>query len=321
MSEVTRETVQLAYRLILGYEITDENVIDGIIADTRSITHLRSRLMTHFDARRQADIMRTMEALYRGTEDRERAFDIAMEKFLSLDAAQEQRIQAILARQTDNYSTFHKRRFFDQLRLLAAVRSKKFADLDVIDVLDVGVMAVSGQYAEAVNGLRLHTCDHPRRSIQNDQFGSSNFYPADLEVDILPQLHPNLIGKFHVILFCEVLEHLRLSPREILADFKQLLAPGGIIYLTTPNGLEYGKILAYFQGVSPVAKYSRNNQRAHLENFIHVREYTIKELVIEAEAAGLKVAQRSIREYFHPEAIWPVMFMNGRSLLTMILEA
>src|ERR1019366_7324430 len=114
--------------------------------------------------------------------------------------------------------------------------------------------SVSAMYADGIEGLRLYTTDHPRRSGENANFGSRDFYPADLETEELSVRYPELIGKFHVIIFCEVLEHLKLSPNEILRDFKRLLAPGGMIYLTTPNGMASGVFLGYFEGRSPVVQ-------------------------------------------------------------------
>jgi len=152
-------------------------------------------------------------------------------------------------------------------------------------------------------------------------FGSPNFYPADLETEELSIKYPELIGKFQIIFFCEVLEHLKLAPNEILRDFKRLLAPGGTIYLTTPNGMSAGVFLAYFEAKSPVVQYSRSNRAAHLDNFVHVREHTMRELVSEFENAGLRIRHRAIKEYFDPNSLWATAFIGARSLLTYIAES
>jgi SAM-dependent methyltransferase len=182
-------------------------------------------------------------------------------------------------------------------------------------------MSVSGMYADGIEGVRLHTTDHPRRGGENASFGSRDFYPADLETEELGVRYPELIGKFHVIIFCEVLEHLKVAPSEILRDFKRLLAPGGMIYLTTPNGMGYGVFLAYFEGRSPVTRYSRADSASHLENSVHVREHTMNELVSEFETAGLRIRYRAIKEYYHPDALWTTAFIGAGSLLCYIAEA
>jgi len=266
-------------------------------------------------------MLRFMEFLYRNQEEVENNYDKEMDSFLLLDPATEARIRAAIARQDDDYTKFHQSRFFDQVRALGAIRTKVFGHLDQINVLDVGVMSVSRMYADGIDGLRLHTTDHPRRAAENMDFGSLDFYPADLEIEELSVRYPELIGKFHVIVFCEVLEHLKLSPDEILRDFRKLLAPGGMIYLTTPNGMGYGTFLAYFESLSPVAGFSRVNKASHLENFIHVREYTAKEMATGFESAGMHIRYRAIKEYFNPDALWTTAFVGARSQLTYIAGA
>ena len=240
-----------------------------------------------------------------------------MDAFLDVGTTADAHIWSVLDKREDNYTKFHRLRFFDQLRALTAIRTKVFGQLPAINVLDVGVMAVSTMYGEAVPGVNLHTCDHPRRVNNNASHGFADFYPIDLETEDLGAKHPELRGKFHVILFCEVLEHLKMGPKEIMRDFKRLLAPGGMIYLTTPNAMAYTTFLAYFEGRSPVTRFSRQNRQAHLENIVHVREYTVRELAAEVETAGLTIKHRAIKEFFHPDVLWASAFISGRSLITV----
>ena len=320
MAGIGKDVISLAHQLILGYQPAAE-VIESLAAEVSSLEQLRSRLMLHFDTRRQMEMLKVMDFLYRYQEPEEFRHEVEMDSFLDLGAMAERRIRDAINKKTDEYTTFHQRRFFDQVRALGAIRTKVFGHLSEINVLDVGVMSVSGMYADGIEGLRLHTTDHPRRAAENADFGSRYFYPADLETEDLGERYPELIGKFQVIMFCEVLEHLKLSPHEILRDFRRLLAPGGMIYLTTPNGMGYGVFLAYFSGLSPVVQYSRIHRAGHLENFVHVREHTMKELVAEFETAGLRIRHRSIKEYFHPDALWATAFIGARSLLCYIAEA
>ena len=85
--------------------------------------------------------------------------------------------------------------------------------------------------------------------------------------------------------------------------------------------MAFGAFLAYFEGLSPVIKYSRANRASHLENYIHVREHTMKEMVAEFAAAGLRIRYRAIKEYFEPDSLWPTAFVGAGSLLCYIAEA
>ncbi len=259
MGDIGKDVVSLAHRLILGYDPAAD-VVEKLAAEMSSLEQLRSHLMLHFDTRRQMEMLKVMGFLYRSREAEELYYEQEMDSFLALGAAVETRIRSAINKQTDEYTRFHHRRFFDQVRVLGAIRTKIFGHLNEINVLDIGVMSVSAMYADGIEGLRLYTTDHPRRSGENANFGSRDFYPADLETEELSVRYPELIGKFHVIIFCEVLEHLKLSPNEILRDFKRLLAPGGMIYLTTPNGNGVRRIPCLFRGPKPGRPIFSNQQ-------------------------------------------------------------
>jgi Methyltransferase domain len=312
--------IGLAHQLIVGYEPRPD-VIDELAEQADSLQKLRSLLWLHFDTRRQMEMLRVMEFLYLAQEASEIEFDREMDAFLRLDAVTEARIWAAIQNKDDSYTKFHQYRFFDQVRAVAAIRKKSFGHLESINVLDVGVMSVSSMYSEGIDGLRLFTTDHARRGNKNAEFGSPDFYPADLEMEELSVRYPELIGKFHVILFCEVLEHLKLAPQEILRDFKRLLAPGGMLYLTTPNGMGYGKFLAYFEGNNPADGFSRDNGDGHLLNFIHVREHTAREMIAGFAKAGMRIRYRAIREYFNMDSLWTTAFIGARTQLTYIADA
>ena len=132
--------------------------------------------------------------------------------------------------------------------------SRRYDGVTTFNVLDIGVMPVSAMYGGVVDGVRLRTCDHPRQIERNAKHGSQDFYPVDLETEIIGNKFPDARQKFHAIMFCEVLEYLKMGAKEILGDLRQLLAPGGMSYLTTPNGMAYTTFLAYFEGRSPVAR-------------------------------------------------------------------
>jgi hypothetical protein len=318
-SGIDKDLIRLAHRLIVGYEAQSDTV-DALATRCATEAALRSQLLLNFDTQRQMEMLRMMDFLYRGQEFAEREHDREMEAFLSLDDATEARVRTAILGPDDEYTKFHARRFFDQIRAIAAIRTKVFGDLESINVLDVGVMSVSRMYADSVDGLRLFTTDHPRRAAENTAFGSPDFYPVDLEVEELSVRYPELRGRFHAILFCEVLEHLKMSPEEALRDFARLLAPGGMIYLTTPNGMGYGKFLAYFEGNNPADGYSRRNRDGYLRNYMHVREHTAKEMAVGFASAGMRIRYRGIREYFDIDSIWTNAFVGARSQLTYIAD-
>jgi len=70
----------------------------------------------------------------------------------------------------------------------------------------------------------------------------------DLEGGPRPvQLQP---GKFQTILFCEIIEHL-VAPDRTLPSLIELLAPGGLLLVTTPNLASFGNRLRLLRGRTP----------------------------------------------------------------------
>src|SRR3972149_4568747 len=53
----------------------------------------------------------------------------------------------------------------------------------------------------------------------------------DAERDRFP--YPN--EHFQTILCCELIEHLSADPMHMMAEIHRILAPGGVLILTTPN--------------------------------------------------------------------------------------
>ncbi len=312
------EVVRLAHRLILDREPESEEALRRLAEGAPTIAQLRTQLFLHYDTLRTFDILRFLEIMYRFDEV-ERNYRRNMDQFLDVGAEREALIRSTISRRSGEYTEFHRNRYFDQLRVLAATKGKIFPGIDHINLLDIGVMSISAMYSEIDKDIELSTCDHPRRSLSEIPGTTQGFYPADLERDELSKKYPELVGKFHLIFFCEVLEHLKVAPAEILSDLKKLLAPGGLIYLTTTNGRGYGVFLAYLDGLSPVSRYSRQNRVQHEENYIHVREYTIRELVTAVEYCGLTVKHRAIKEYFQPNNLIPTRFVGAGSLLTLLI--
>jgi 2-polyprenyl-3-methyl-5-hydroxy-6-metoxy-1,4-benzoquinol methylase len=114
-----------------------------------------------------------------------------------------------------------------------------------------------------------------------------------------------------VVVCCEVIEHVMVSPVEMLTDLVALLRPGGVIVLTTPNFLAMSSLRVMQAGRNPGTMFNRavGNEDAHY----HVREYTMSELIEACAAAGADV---QLAAYSH---CWdrgdPVVMQSGRHAL------
>lgn len=120
-----------------------------------------------------------------------------------------------------------------------------------------------------------------------------NLLVHQVNVETEPLPFPS--GKAQLVLFNEVFEHLRIDPIHTLTEVKRVLAPGGLLLLSTPNlrsipGLKNLLLhnRAWACGADPYSEYSKLR---HLGHMGHVREYTAREVVEFLEAVGFRVQQ------------------------------
>jgi Methyltransferase domain len=101
------------------------------------------------------------------------------------------------------------------------------------------------------------------------------------------------LGPYDVIVFAEVLEHLYTAPELVLPYLRELLVPGGLLLLQTPNAVSLRKRAKMVLGVNPFERI-----RAARDNPGHFREYTASELNEFLVGAGFSVDRVWLKHYF-----------------------
>ena len=191
-----------------------------------------------------------------------------------------------------DYARGHRRRFHE---LFMAVRTLT-GSTAAPRILEFGPSLFSTLYEPLCPGCRLVFADRPARSIEESfepilrpLMSSANEF---VEVDLLGELDaaaPRLdaFGRFDLVVFTEVLEHLARHPAEVLAFLLDRLAPAGVLYLTTPNALGRNRLQAIRRGRNPQQMYPRRGDNADAHH--HVREYSMVELIEGVREAGGEV--------------------------------
>lgn len=108
--------------------------------------------------------------------------------------------------------------------------------------------------------------------------------------------------RFDVILFTEVLEHLNFNAVPTLKKLRKLLAPGGRLYLSTPDALHWGKQTKYYADYSELPMPSPDSQQPLIDD--HVWQFNERELRRLTAAAGFRIARfdyssGSVRRHFN----------------------
>ncbi|MGH9595790.1 MAG: methyltransferase domain-containing protein, partial [Edaphobacter sp.] len=103
-------------------------------------------------------------------------------------------------------------------------------------------------------------------------------------------------GRFDLIVFSEVIEHLCLAPEYVLAALRALLTDTGVLICTTPNAADLAKRVRLLLGRNPYERL-----RFYSMNPGHIREYTRQELREIAESVGLQCIQHAYFNWIQPD--------------------
>lgn len=98
-------------------------------------------------------------------------------------------------------------------------------------------------------------------------------------------------GSFDVVIFAEVLEHLRVSPFRALTEIRRILKPEGLLLLATPNISRLSNILNLLRGRNITESLPDDDAGLNhvTDNIMHIHEYTMKELTLLMTRAGYKI--------------------------------
>lgn len=115
------------------------------------------------------------------------------------------------------------------------------------------------------------------------------------KVDIEQQPLPFPANSFSVVLFSEILEHLRMNPLYALKELHRVLAPGGRLILGTPNITvlhRFHFLLGKGYQGNPVEEFKKLDSLGHMG---HIRLYTLDEVESFLKHTGFQVASHAYK--------------------------
>lgn len=210
----------------------------------------------------------------------------------------------------DTYARHHARRWAVELDLLGTVDPGSAARiLDIGSMPPVLLAAMKSQGRDAA-GVDIAP-DRFRETL--DRLG---LQVATCNVEAEPLPFPD--GAFDIVLFNEVFEHLRINLISTMTEIGRVIAPGGLLFLSTPNArslrglhnlLVHGK--GGWCGAADIhAQYAKLERLGHMG---HVREYTARDVTAFLGHLGLDVVHtvwRSTyggRVYRHVDRFLPTL--------------
>jgi 2-polyprenyl-3-methyl-5-hydroxy-6-metoxy-1,4-benzoquinol methylase len=187
---------------------------------------------------------------------------------------------AILGRVFVEYADYYRqsrKRFwqcFQQIEQLGLPEGARVIDIGG------GIMAV---LLHRLLGFRAMVGDVNERAREEIELLGLSFQIIDLFSDEQPE-----IEKFDLIVLQEVIEHIPQPPYLVLKRLQKLLKPDGCLFLTTPNGHRFRNIAYMLAGKEILAMYKYPGPGEALG---HQHEYTMKQMLWQADAAHMTVAQ------------------------------
>lgn len=133
---------------------------------------------------------------------------------------------------------------------------------------------------------------------------------SHVQVDLNDAEQPEL-EEHDVVVCCEVIEHLHVTPVPVLRFLASGLRPGGQLILQTPNATALPKRLRMLAGRNPYDPIREN-----LENPGHFHEFTVGELLDAVEGSGLEVSRWLTANYFNHGSRKNRIYRAVGSLLT-----
>ena len=98
-------------------------------------------------------------------------------------------------------------------------------------------------------------------------------------------------SSFEVVIFSEVLEHLRIGALRALQEIYRILKPGGVLILLTPNAARLTNIITLLCGRNTAESFS--NEAVNVEELFagvsHIREYTLGEVTSLVKQGGFEI--------------------------------
>lgn len=181
------------------------------------------------------------------------------------------------------YESYHQQRF-SALSQLVSVYAVPAAS-----ILDVGPGPQTLRFRQSLPAARITTLGIPDHRFVPP---GSTHYEYDLNRSAQLDSWPSLPSQ-DIIVLAEVVEHLAVPPRRVLAGLRRYLTPAGFIILQTPNAVCLWKRLEFLRGRNPAEALRENSL-----NPGHLREYTLPEILDEGRHASLEPVLHRVDNYF-----------------------
>lgn len=113
-------------------------------------------------------------------------------------------------------------------------------------------------------------------------------------------------GEFHLILFNEIFEHMRIDPINTLREIRRVLHPDGHLILSTPNLYSIPTYINFILGKGFDDPYEQFDKIEKFGHMGHVREYSVKQLKKFLRNTGYNPATVKLESHKPLRGMWTI---------------
>ena len=190
-----------------------------------------------------------------------------------------------------DYYHASRTRFWKAMQRIAALRLPPESV-----TLDIGG-GITGVLCARLLGHRAIVGDVNERGRADIEDLGLNFLLVDIFRD-----QPPPITNVDLVVLQEVIEHIPQPPYLVLRRVARLLAPGGHLFLTTPNGHRFRNLLYMALGKEILDIYRYPEQGEALG---HQHEYTMKQMLWQASHVGFEIERADYYQDGWGGSSWP----------------
>lgn len=216
---------------------------------------------------------------------------------IDIDPKQREQIIAELLSHSGEYHDRHRsylNSHFNRILADATLLSKHLNKSTVI--MDVGAIPPCLVYLLKLDGFENLVATDPHIEAFGDFFRTHGIKAH--QSDVFDPSSPEDRESVDCLCICEVLEHLTGDILSVLERVSSRIAPGGHLYITTPNLRSISGVVAllrYKSGLAAKMRESVYDQYARVRSgdgyFGHVREYTAKEVIELFQSLGFSLVE------------------------------
>jgi len=194
------------------------------------------------------------------------------------------------------------------LSYFAQHRNRYKSDLELVQnnyrqgpILEIGSLPCHLTYCLEKLGYEVIGLDiEPKRAEKFIKKHELNIIKCDIETDKIPFNNES----FHLIIFNEIFEHLRIDPIWTLKEIHRILSPTGRLILSTPNLYHWRNITSFLKGRGLGDAYAQFEKLHTLGHMGHVREYSSKEVKLFLEKSGFELTNIIYKSYDTPKRFY-----------------